>query len=77
MSILSIPSIASFVNQKGIPCIRVIDMRKTEKKTEYITFRTDSATKAVLENLSEEKKWSISQLVEEIVKDWLQQKQVK
>ena len=52
-------------------------MRKTEKKTEYITFRTDSATKAVLENLSEEKKWSISQLVEEIVKDWLQQKQVK
>lgn len=46
-------------------------MKNTEKKTECITFRTDSATKAVLEQLSEEKKWSISQLVEEIVKDWL------
>ena len=57
--------------KKDIPCIRVIDMRKTEKRTEYITFRTDSATKAVLEQLADEKKWSISQLVEEIVKDWL------
>ena len=48
-----------------------MNMKNTEKKTECITFRTDSATKAMLEQLSEEKKWSISQLVEEIVKDWL------
>ena len=46
-------------------------MRKTEKRTEYITFRTDPATKAILEELSEEKKWSISQVAEEIIKDWL------
>ena len=46
-------------------------MKKTEKRTEYITFRTDANTKAALEKLAEEKKWSISQLAEEIVKDWL------
>ena len=49
-------------------------MKKAEKRTEYISFRTDTSTKAILEKLADEKKWSISQLVEEIVKDWLQEK---
>ena len=41
------------------------------KKTESITFRTDAATKAVLNIIAAEKKWSISQLSEEIIKEWL------
>lgn len=57
------------VNQKGIPCIRVIEM----KRTEYITYRTDSMTKQALMTIANEKKWSISQLTEEIVRDWLAQ----
>ena len=43
------------------------------KKTEYITYRTDSATKEVLNKIAAEKKWSISQLSEEIIKEWLAQ----
>ena len=74
MGIPSIPNIASFVKEKGIPCIQVMIMKKAEKRTEYISFRTDTSTKAILEKLADEKKWSISQLVEEIVKDWLQEK---
>ena len=42
------------------------------KKTEYISFRTDSETKALLAEIAAEKKWSISQLVEEIVQEWKQ-----
>ena len=41
------------------------------KKSEYITFRTDHDTKEALEKLAEQKKWTISFVVEEIVKDWL------
>ena len=41
------------------------------KKSEYITFRTDQATKEALENLAAQKKWTISFVVEEIIKDWL------
>ena len=41
------------------------------KKTEYITFRTDSEIKKALEKIAAEKKWSISFVVEEIIKDWL------
>ena len=44
------------------------------KKTEYITYRTDSATKSILAAIAAEKKWSISQLSEEIIKEWLQEK---
>ena len=33
-----------------------------------------TATKAVLEQLSEEKKWSISQVTEEILREWLAEK---
>ncbi len=41
------------------------------KKTEPITFRTDPAVKAALNMIAAEKKWSISQLSEEIIKEWL------
>ena len=44
------------------------------KKTEYITYRTDSKTKSILAEIAAEKKWSISQLSEEIIKEWLQEK---
>ena len=44
------------------------------KKTEYITYRIDSKTKAVLATIAAEKKWTISQLSSEIIKDWLQEK---
>ena len=44
----------------------------TMKKLEYITFRTDSETKETLQKMAEEDKRTISFVVEEIVKDWLQ-----
>lgn len=44
------------------------------KKTEYITYRTDAKTKSILALIAAEKKWSISQLSEEIIKEWLQEK---
>ena len=44
------------------------------KKTEYITYRTDQVTKSILAKIAAEKKWSISQLSEEIIKEWLQEK---
>lgn len=44
------------------------------KKTEYITYRTDKGTKKILETIAAEKKWSISQLTEEIVQEWLAEK---
>ena len=44
------------------------------KKTEYITYRTDKPTKEVLATIAAEKKWSISQLSEEIIKEWLLEK---
>ncbi len=43
------------------------------KKTEFITLRTDAKTKALLEKIADEKKWSISQLTEQIVQHWLKQ----
>ena len=44
------------------------------KKTEYITYRTDANIKSILSQIAAEKKWSISQLSEEIIKEWLQEK---
>lgn len=44
------------------------------KKTEMITYRTDPLTKQALAALAAEKKWSLSQLTEEIIKEWLQEK---
>ena len=45
-------------------------MKKT-KKTEFISVRTDAETKAVLEKIAEEKKWSISLLVDDIIQKWM------
>ena len=44
------------------------------KKTEPITYRTDIVTKTILLQIAAEKKWSISQLSEEIIKEWLREK---
>ena len=44
------------------------------KKTEYITYRTNAKIRLILKKIAEEKKWSISQLSEEIIKEWLQEK---
>lgn len=44
------------------------------KKTESITYRTDLTVKSALLTISKEKKWTISQLSEEIIKEWLQEK---
>ena len=57
------------IKRKDIPCIQVINM----KKTEFISFRTDKETKKFLTNVAESKKWSVSLLVEDIVQQWMQQ----
>ena len=44
------------------------------KKTESVTYRTDKHMKTVLLKICEEKKWSISQLSEEIIREWLTEK---
>jgi hypothetical protein len=44
------------------------------KKSEPVTYRTDKKTKEILSQIAAEKKWSISQLSEEIIKEWLQEK---
>ena len=43
------------------------------KKTESVTYRTDTKIKAALGEIAAEKKWSISQLTEEIIRQWLQE----
>ena len=47
------------------------------KKTEYITYRTDAKIRKVLKKIADEKKWSLSQLSEEIIREWLQEKYPK
>ena len=42
------------------------------KKTESITYRTDTVIKSILTKLANEKKWTISQLFGEIIREWLQ-----
>lgn len=44
------------------------------KKTESITFRTDKQIREALNSVAAEKKWSISQLSEEIIREWLLEK---
>ena len=44
------------------------------KKTEYITYRTTANIREILKKIADEKKWSLSQLTEEIVKEWLEEK---
>jgi hypothetical protein len=47
------------------------------KKTEFISVRTDKQTKDELLKIAEEKKWSISLLVEDIVQQWLEEQKKK
>lgn len=44
------------------------------KKTESVTYRTDKDIKAALAQIAAEKKWPISQLSEEIIRQWLEEK---
>ena len=44
------------------------------KKTESVTFRTTKQVKTAMEKIMEEKKWTLSQLSEEIIKEWLTEK---
>ena len=44
------------------------------KKTESVTFRTTKQIKTAMEKIMAEKKWTLSQLAEEIIKDWLSEK---
>lgn len=44
------------------------------KKTVTITYRTDIVIKSALAAIAAEKKWSISQLTEEIIREWLEEK---
>lgn len=46
-------------------------MVKEAKRSEFISYRTDKCTKEILEQIAAERKWSISQLSEEIIKEWL------
>ena len=44
------------------------------KKTQSVTYRTDSVLKSALQVIAAEKKWTISQLSEEIIREWLEEK---
>lgn len=41
------------------------------KRLEHVSFRTDLETKKALEKIAAEKKWTLSFVIEEIIKDWL------
>lgn len=43
------------------------------KKTEFITLHTDPQIKATLAVIGAEKKWSLSQVSEQIVRQWLEE----
>lgn len=44
------------------------------KKTEGITYRTDKVLKNALLKIADEKRWTISQLSEIIIREWLEEK---
>ena len=44
------------------------------KKTESITYRTDVVLKNALTKVANEKKWTVSFLSEEIIREWLAEK---
>lgn len=46
-----------------------------EKRTEIITLRTTTSIKKTLEHIASEKKWSISQLCEEILQEYIKKNQ--
>lgn len=43
------------------------------KKTEVITFRTDSDTKKQIEDLAKDKEWSVAQVVDKICKEYFRE----
>lgn len=43
------------------------------KKTESVTYRLDSVMKDALLKVAAEKKWTISQLSEIIIREWLEE----
>lgn len=43
-----------------------------EKKDKVITFRTDAETKLKLDNIAKEKSWSISLVIEKIIKKYFE-----
>ena len=45
---------------------------KKMKKTEGITYRTDKVLKKALQTVADEKRWTISQLTEIIVREWME-----
>ena len=45
------------------------------KKTEVITFRTDSETKSKIEEMAEIKEWSVAQVVDKICKEYFNTKE--
>lgn len=45
------------------------------KKTEVITFRTDPETKEQLNQMAEEKEWSIAQVVDKICKEYFRREE--
>lgn len=45
------------------------------KKTEVITFRTDSETKDKIEKMASEKEWSVAQVVDKICKEYFKTKE--
>lgn len=44
---------------------------KDEKKTKVVTFRTDEETRKILEEIAKTNKWSVSQVVEQLVKNFI------
>lgn len=44
------------------------------KKSVVITFRTDEEVKKVLDEIAEEKEWSVSQVVDKLCRDYLKEK---
>lgn len=47
------------------------------KKTEVITFRTDTETKTKIEEIAREKEWSVAQVVDKICKQYFKCKEEK
>ena len=43
------------------------------KKTQFISFRTDESTREKLNTIATERKWTLSQLCEELIKQQLAQ----
>jgi len=44
------------------------------KKTESVTYRTDKEVKAALTMVAAERKWTVSHLTEEIIREWFREK---